>query len=59
MSYPFQLKSFDEYKAAYQRSVDDPEAFWADVASHFQWRKPWDKVLEWNFKEPKVESTLR
>jgi acetyl-CoA synthetase len=25
------------------------------VAKHFTWRKPWDTVLEWNFKEPKVE----
>ncbi len=55
MSYPFQIRSYDEYKAVYKKSVDDPEGFWADVASHFMWRKKWDKVLEWNFKEPKVE----
>jgi acetyl-CoA synthetase len=35
--------------------VEDPEAFWSFVASHFQWRKKWDSVLNWNFKEPKVE----
>ncbi len=55
MSYPFQMTSLEQYKADYKRSVDDPEGFWADVASTFQWKKPWDKVLEWNFKEPKVE----
>lgn len=55
MSYPHQLKSFDEYRAAYEKSIDSPEEFWADIAQHFQWRKKWDKVLEWNFKEPKVE----
>ncbi len=55
MSYPYQIKSFDEYKEAYKKSVDDPEGYWADVASNFLWRKKWDKVLEWNFKEPKVE----
>ncbi|MCB0660069.1 MAG: hypothetical protein KDC04_03980, partial [Saprospiraceae bacterium] len=27
-----QIKSFDEYKDAYRRSVDDPEAFWAEQA---------------------------
>ena len=55
MSYPFQIKSFDEYKAVYKKSVDDPEGFWGDVASSFFWRKKWDKVLEWNFTEPNVK----
>jgi acetyl-CoA synthetase len=55
MSYPFQIKSLEEYHKEYSRSVNDPEAFWADVAENFHWRKKWDKVLEWNFKEPKVE----
>lgn len=55
MSYPYQIQSFDEYKQAHQHSVTDPAAFWADVAQHFQWRKKWDTVLEWNFKGPKIE----
>jgi acetyl-CoA synthetase len=55
MSYPFQIKSLQQYHEAYKQSVDDPETFWAAVANHFQWKKKWDKVLEWNFKEPKVE----
>ncbi|GAA4738277.1 acetate--CoA ligase [Flavisolibacter ginsenosidimutans] len=55
MAYPYQIQSLEEYKTAYQKSVEDPEGFWAGVASDFQWRKGWDKVLEWNFKEPKVE----
>ena len=50
-----QLKSFEEYKAAYQRSVDDPEGFWADIASNFHWYKKWDKVLEWEFKSPSIK----
>ncbi len=55
MSYPFQITSLDQYKTVYKRSIDDPEAFWADVASSFFWRKKWDKVLEWNFSEPDVK----
>jgi acetyl-CoA synthetase len=55
MSYPYQITSFEQYKADYKKSVEDPEAFWSFVASHFQWRKKWDSVLNWNFKEPKVE----
>ncbi len=55
MSYPYQIKSFEQYKQEYQKSIDDPAAFWAAIAGHFQWRKKWDTTLEWNFKEPKIE----
>ncbi len=48
-------KTFEEYQTAYKKSVNDPEGFWGDIAGHFQWRKPWDKVLDWNFTEPKIE----
>ncbi len=55
MSYPFQIKSADEYQAAYKKSIEDPEGFWAEVAESFYWRKKWDKVLNWNFSEPTIE----
>ena len=55
MNYPYQLTSFDAYKEAYKKSIEDPAAFWGEVAEHFTWRKKWDTTLEWNFKEPKVE----
>jgi acetyl-CoA synthetase len=51
MSYPYQIKSYDEYKTAYKKSVDDPEGFWADIASHFYWRKRWNNVLSWDFSD--------
>lgn len=50
-----QIKSFDEYKKAWQRSVDDPEGFWAEQAESFTWQKKWDKVLEWDFKKPDIK----
>ena len=55
MSYPYQINSFDEYQSAWQKSVEDPAGFWGDIAQHFQWKKPWETVLEWNFKEPSVK----
>lgn len=55
MVYPYQIKSFEDYQKAYQKSIEDPEGFWDAVAAHFQWRKRWDKTLEWNFKEPDVK----
>lgn len=54
MSYPFQITSSEAYDKAYQKSVQDPEAYWAEVASSFVWKKKWDKVLDWNFTEPKI-----
>ncbi len=55
MSYPYQITSREQYDADYRKSVEDPAGFWASVAEHFYWRKKWDKVLEWNFKEPRVK----
>lgn len=55
MPYPYQIKSFEAYREAYRKSIDTPEQFWSDIATHFQWKKKWSKVLEWNFKEPRVE----
>ncbi|MEY3452031.1 MAG: hypothetical protein RL711_1859, partial [Bacteroidota bacterium] len=49
------INSFEQYKEDYKLSVENPEAFWAGVADTFTWKKKWDKVLEWNFTEPKVE----
>ena len=55
MKYPFQITSYDQYKEAYKRSVEQPEQFWSEIASHFQWKKKWDKVLEWDFKKPDIK----
>jgi len=55
MSYPYQIKSLEQYHDEYKKSVDNPEAFWGNIAENFQWRKKWDKVLDWNFTDPKVE----
>ena len=50
-----QITSLAEYHETYNRSVANPEGFWAEVAESFVWRKKWDAVLNWNFIEPKVE----
>ena len=55
MSYPYQIKSFEEYQSAYKKSVENPESFWEEIAANFKWHKKWDAVLNWNFNEPKVE----
>ena len=55
MSYPYQIKSLDQYKQVYQNSIENPDQFWASIANHFRWKKKWDKVLNWNFKKPEVQ----
>ena len=55
MPYPFQITSLDQYHQDYKNSIEDPEAFWGKVADNFQWKQKWDKVLNWNFTEPKIE----
>lgn len=48
------IRSFAEYQEKYARSVADPERFWGDIASSFEWIRTWDRVSEWNFTEPKI-----
>jgi len=55
MRYPYQIKSLQQYHEAYKKSIDTPELFWNEIAETFTWQKKWDKTLEWNFKDPKVE----
>jgi len=49
------INSLSGYFHEYQKSVQNPEAFWASIAETFYWRKKWDKVLEWNFEEPTIK----
>lgn len=49
------VKSFEDYQETYKKSVERPEEFWAGIAENFKWRKPWDKVLNWNFKDYSVK----
>ncbi len=48
------IRTFDEYKEEYKKSVDNPEGFWEAHADTFVWKKKWDKVLDWNFSDPKI-----
>lgn len=50
-----QIKTLDEYQTAYQKSVNDPEGFWAEQADTFNWHKKWDQVLDWDFNGPSIK----
>jgi acetyl-CoA synthetase len=55
MPVSYQINSLEQYHDNYKKSVEDPESFWANIASHFLWKKPWDRVLQWNFKDPEIK----
>jgi len=38
-----------DYPAEYQRSIDDPDGFWAGVARELHWFQPWSRVFEWTY----------
>lgn len=49
------IHTLSGYFHEYQKSVAEPEAFWARVADSFHWKERWDKVLEWDFEGPDVK----
>ena len=49
------IKSFQEYQEKYKSSVEDPEAFWDEIAQTFKWQKSYDKVCEWEFETPSIK----
>jgi len=49
------ITSLEEYHRIYKHSVEKPEEFWAEIASKLTWQKTWEKVLDWNFEEPKIQ----
>ncbi|MHB1136339.1 MAG: acetate--CoA ligase [Coriobacteriia bacterium] len=50
------IQTMDEYNELYQRSITDPEGFWADMADQMlHWEKKWDTVLDYDFDKPYVK----
>jgi len=43
------IKSLEEYKRIYKRSMEDPDGFWGEQAKELEWFKKWDKVLDYSF----------
>ena len=49
------IHSLGGYIHEYQKSVTNPEAFWAEIAEGFYWHKRCNKVLEWDFEGPSIK----
>ncbi len=41
--------SMEAYREMYQRSIDDPEGFWAEQAEQFVWFEKWSQVRRYNY----------
>ncbi len=50
------VKSMDEYHAHYERSMKDPEGYWADRTKELlHWYSEPKKILEWDFHKPEIK----
>jgi len=46
------LVNTEQYNAMYQRSIEDPEGFWAEHGKRIDWIKPYTKVKDVDFNKP-------
>ncbi|MCB1237640.1 MAG: acetyl-coenzyme A synthetase, partial [Verrucomicrobiae bacterium] len=46
--------SLDEYRALYQRSIDDPEGFWTEQAEKLKWFEKWNTLREWDYHRAEI-----
>ena len=49
------INSLDQYKEIYDRSIQDPEAFWSEIAERITWFKKWDQICEYDFVNASVK----
>ena len=49
------INSLDQYKEIYDRSIQDPEVFWSEIAERITWFKKWDQVCEYDFVNASVK----
>jgi acetyl-CoA synthetase len=43
------IVSMDEYLEKYNRSIEEPEEFWSEMAQNFHWFKSWKEVRSYNY----------
>ena len=56
MSLPFyQISNESNYNSDYEKSVQQPDDFWAKIADTFHWRKKWTNVCESDFTKLDVK----
>jgi len=49
------INSRERYQELYQRSIEDPDGFWAEQAGRLDWIEKWDKVQEFDFVDAEIK----
>ena len=50
------VSGWDAYREMHARSLEEPEAFWAEQAENYiTWEKPWERVLDYDLDEARIE----
>ena len=49
------INSLDKYNEMYNKSIEDPDSFWSDIAKRITWYKPWEKVRDFNFQNGEIK----
>jgi len=48
------IESESEYQEKWKMSIEDPEQFWSEIASEFEWIEPWTEVMDNEFESGKI-----
>lgn len=49
------IKSMEQYRDVYEKSITNPDTFWADIAERITWFKKWDTVSKVDFKKAEIK----
>jgi acetyl-CoA synthetase len=49
------IKSLSEFKATSAQAKENPDRFWSEIASEFQWKSPWKQTLDFDFSKPEIK----
>ena len=48
------ISSLDQYRELYDRSINDPEGYWAEQADRLVWSEKWNTLREWDYHKAEI-----
>ncbi|HBN45471.1 MAG TPA: acetyl-coenzyme A synthetase, partial [Candidatus Marinimicrobia bacterium] len=49
------IKNMDQYREIYDRSIQNQDAFWADIAERITWTKKWDRISDVDYTKAQIK----
>jgi acetyl-CoA synthetase len=49
------IKSLEQYQQMYNRSIEQPDEFWSEIAEEFTWFKKWNSVRSFDFHKADIK----